>query len=173
VLALGSIGLIVPLDGVAFAASPQAATRAKRTEQVRTIFDVALNADGRLQGQVVDGKGAAKGDTAITISTVRGEVVGKVKADLDGMFATEIVKGGVYTIATNDTSVAVRVWTKGSAPPAAYDGVMIVEERGSVIRGQDCDDGCCNRRRRLLLLGAGGVILGGVIATAISQNSGS
>lgn len=170
-LTLGSIGLIVPQAGVASAASPKTAVRVNRTEQVRTISDVALTADGILQGQIVDRKGVAKGHTKVTISTTRGEVVSQVHADADGNFTTELAKGGMYTLATSDTTVAVRVWTKDSAPPAAYDGVMIVDERGSVIRGQD--DDVAAGRRRLILLGAGGAILGGIIVAAVSQNSSS
>ena len=169
VLVLASIGLIVPQTGVAWAAAPKSASRAIETAHVRSVSDVALTADKKLQGQIVDGQGAAKGNTVVTISTARGEVVSRVKADAHGNFATEIAKGGVYAITTNDSTVAVRVWTKGSAPPAAYDGVMIVDEPGSVIRGQGDRD----MLGRVVLVGAGVAILGGIIAVAVNQHSGS
>lgn len=154
VLALASMGLIAPQASVALAAGPAKATRASKTTELRTIADIALTAEGKLQGQVIDRKGTPKGNAPVTISTARGEVVSKVKADAQGYFAAEVGKGGVFTITTSETSVAVRAWTNNSAPKSAHDGMMIVDDRGPVVLGQDDDDAAA-RRYHMFLFGAG------------------
>lgn len=139
-LAFATIGLVAPQANVALAAGPQQAVRTSKTAEAPKLADVALTAEGKLLGQVIDRKGVAKGNTSITISTSRGEVVSKVKADAQGYFAAPVGKGGVYTVATSDSTTAVRVWMKNSAPPTAHDGLMVMDERNSVVLGQGDGD---------------------------------
>lgn len=169
-LLLASIGVVVPQATVAFAAPSDQAIRPSVPQTAPTLADVVLTAAGKLQGQVIDRQGAPKANAPVTIATARGEVVGHVKSDRQGYFTADLSKGGVYTIATNETKVAVRVWAQAAAPPAAHEGLLVVDEPGAVLRGQDDDSGY---RRRWLLLGAGGVITAGVIVAALEQNSAS
>jgi hypothetical protein len=140
VIAFATMGLVVPQASVALAAGPQQTARTSKTAEAPKLTDVALTAEGKLLGQVIDHKGIAKGNTLITVSTVRGEVVSKVKADKQGYFAAPVEKGGVYTIGTEQSIVAVRVWTNNSAPPTAHDGLMVVDEHRTVVRGQGSGD---------------------------------
>jgi hypothetical protein len=119
---------------------PRAASAASPTTPVgsppvsQSIVDVALSAEGRLSGMVVDGQNRPlAGARVMVLDSNRHETV--TYTDVEGRFAFMVPRGGVYVLDAGAGGLVCRVWTRGSAPPHAQPLVsMRVAE--TVIRGQ-------------------------------------
>jgi hypothetical protein len=149
-------GVMVSLAAVGFLL-PQPLLAAKPAPASPAI-DVALRDGGLLVGQVVDEQGAALGNVPVSLRYQDRQLVAG-KTNKDGSFGFNGLRGGVYQIVAAKGHGVYRVWTVGTAPPAAQDGALVVSG-DPVVRGQ-----------------AGGgfaafitnpLVIAGVVATAIA-----
>jgi len=121
---LASAGLMIP-----------AATQAQEPAATRAIVtDVALQAGGMLQGQVVDKQGQPLANTDVVVS-YEGTPIATVQSDAQGNFAVQDLRGGVHAIQTDDGANIYRFWAPQTAPPAAANRVLFVNN-GVTQRGQ-------------------------------------
>lgn len=132
-MAAALIAMLVPQ--MVYAANPSAAAagQAAAVETSMAVQDVALQAGGVLQGQVLDVQGRPVTATAVTVIQ-QGQVVRQTHSDENGKFTVAGLKGGLYQVATAQGGAVYRLWTAEAAPPAAKSGVLIVSG-DSVVRG--------------------------------------
>jgi hypothetical protein len=64
-----------------------------------------------------------------------GREIGSTRSDVDGQFLIAGVPAGVYQVATSNAAVPCRCWAEGTAPPAAVERLLLVEEE-TIVRGQ-------------------------------------
>jgi len=126
VVALASIGLLLPQ--VALAGQPQLAG------SPQLIGDIELGDGGILAGQVVDAGGNAVAGMKVTIRDAAGRSA-ETATTADGYFAVSGLRGATYLVETEQGSAMYRAWTKGTAPPVAQKGVLMVVGN-EVVRGQ-------------------------------------
>ncbi|HEV7282033.1 MAG TPA: hypothetical protein VGN57_17660 [Pirellulaceae bacterium] len=101
------------------------------------IMDVALGADGSLQGKTLTGpQNAVQAFEQVDI-TWEGRVVATAKSDRDGNFEVRGLKGGVHVISVGERQQVCRFWTSETAPPHSVRGVAFVENTQTVVRGQN------------------------------------
>jgi hypothetical protein len=112
-------------------------------------MDVALGDGGVLHGRVVNLQGSGIPGTPVTLKAgERTVAVGTTSAD--GSFRAEGLKGGIYQVVTVQGQGIYRVWSAGTAPPAAQTEAIIytqnraVDGRVVVYTQNCCNDGCCN-----------------------------
>lgn len=146
-VSLAAIGFLLPQPLLAANPAPKA-----------PVTDVALRDGGLLVGQVVDEQGAALGGVPVSLKYQDRElVVGKTSKD--GTFGFKGLRGGVYQIAAAQGRGVYRVWTVGTAPPAAQEGALVVSGE-NVVRGQD------GGGFRAFITNP--LVIAGVVATAIA-----
>jgi hypothetical protein len=123
-LAIGGIAFPTPIQGAEMVA-PSAPL----------VIDVMLDAEGSLQGTVVDHQGEAATGVRVSLSTAG---VGPINiiTDDEGRFRVTGLRGGIYQIAVGERVVVYRVWTPAAAPPGAQRSVMLVID-SSTARGQN------------------------------------
>ncbi len=98
------------------------------------VHDVQLTADGKLNGQLVDAQGLPLAGETVTLRD--GEVVlGQTKSDAKGRFAVDAGRGGTYLLAARGADTPLRVWSDGTAPSAATNGILVVAVE-ETIRGR-------------------------------------
>jgi hypothetical protein len=102
---------------------------AQKTHSAARISDVALGANGRLEGQVVDYQGKAMPNVPVSIKTEGVQPIATTTTE-DGRFAYEGLSGGVYQVASKNGSYStVRAWTQEAAPPQAQaQAVLYMQE---------------------------------------------
>ncbi len=127
--------------------------------QTPLITDVELREGGVLLGQVVTPENAAMADTDVSLSS-GDQLIAAAKTDNNGYFAFAGLGNGVYQLAAAEGHAAFRVWTPGTAPPAAQPGALVVAGSGTV-RAQGLARGFRNLMSRPL-------IVAGIIAAAIA-----
>lgn len=160
-VAAASLGLFVPQ--MAYGVSPGGASPSG-TPVIREavpVQDVALQPDGVLRGQVLDGQGQPVANGAVAVAQ-QGKLVTRTQTDEQGRFAVAGLRGGLYQVATAQGGGVYRVWTAEAAPPVAKNAALIVND-ATVVRGmQDrCQGGV------LGFLGNPWV-LGAIVAAAIA-----
>lgn len=161
-LYLSALGLILPQAPLATAAN--LSDNAPKAAAASPLVDVALKG-GLLRGQLVDGKGAAKALTQVTIST-KEQVVERAVSDEQGRFALRLNQSGVYFISAGDNSSLIRAWTEAAAPPSAKEAILLVSDQGTQRGQKDCCDPCCDPGRPYLKAALAVAAIGG-ITTAI------
>lgn len=119
VVALAAVGILLPQ--MSFAAAPAAGAHAPAL----TIRDVALDRQGSLRGQVVDVDGQQIADAKVA-AVQQGKIVAQGKTDAAGRYEIAGLKSGVYQVVTDDGITVCRVWSAGTAPPAAQSDALIV-----------------------------------------------
>lgn len=102
--------------------------------RVATGSDVALSRHSELTGQVVDASGVAVAHTEVT-AVQAGRAIASTRTDENGWFALDGMKGGVYSLETENATNLVRAWTPISAPPSASEHALLVDGQ-QVARGQ-------------------------------------
>ncbi len=145
---LAAIGFLIPQPLLA-AAPPSAVP----------VVDVALREGGLLLGQVVDEQGVGLGNVPVSLRSQDRELAAG-KTNQDGTFGFKGLRGGVYQIVADQGQGVYRVWTVGTAPPAAQDGALVVSGN-PVVRGQECRSGFAAFITNPL-------VIAGVVATAIA-----
>lgn len=143
--------------------SPPNLRAAERVTNLVAVRDVALSTDGSLRGSLlsVDGKPQANVDVYLCKGN---QVVGQAKTQVDGSFVIRQVLPGVYELASARSANLYRVWSTGSAPPAAQQTALLVQQN-TIVRGQ----GEWPPMRRALILG-GVIITSGVLGGVIGYN---
>lgn len=125
---LAALGMLAPNTPVVASGKPAVQRAAV------AVVDVALNAAGELNGQVLDGAGAPVAGAQVTLR--QGEqVAARTVSDDQGAFQLANLKGGVYHVAAGQQSAVYRVWPARTAPPAARDAILLVSD--DAVRGQD------------------------------------
>lgn len=171
-VALGAIGLLLPADSVALAAE---AAQVKADQAV--AHDLALAEHGRLRGQVMNGDAVGVGEAIVTIWQDK-QIVARAITDRDGSFTVSGLRGGVYVVASGQSAALVRAWHVSTAPPAAANGVLLVDgeltargqHRLHELLGGEGDLGFGNLGLgALLVLG----LVGTVVGVAISRGDAS
>lgn len=148
----------------------QALASAKLKAEPMRTFDVALDADRGLRGQVVDVQGLPVANLPVTMSNAAGQW--QAVTDAEGNYRVPDLRGGAYLVRVGDQLKQMRAWSPGTAPPAANRGLMMVHGN-QLIRGQAfCGSpvGCGTG------VGGGGIkdvlshplVIGGIIAAAIA-----
>jgi hypothetical protein len=122
----------------------------------RGMHDIALGRAGTLSGQLIDESGVPLASQRIIARGGAGQPIAAV-SDRDGRFTLTGLRGGLYEISTERSSLACRCWTPNAAPPRALKEVLLVAER-DVERGQ----------RPIADLLTGPVLIGLIIAAAIA-----
>jgi hypothetical protein len=118
--AIACLGIVLPHE--ALAAPPAAAG----------ITDVALRDGGTMVGAVYSAEGLPQAGQLVSVQT-SGREVARTTTDDHGRFTAEGLKGGVYQLVTTDGMSTYRVWSAGTAPPAAQPAALVVT--GDVVRG--------------------------------------
>lgn len=100
-----------------------------------TLADVSLAPGGLLRGYLLSDNGTPRANAELVLVQDGREVVRTV-TDGQGAYQISGLRGGIYTIATFATHSTVRLWTEGTAPPAAQQ-LLVVAEKVDVARGQN------------------------------------
>ncbi len=123
VVGLAALGLCLPAP--LFAADPPRGSAAA---------DVALRDGGVLVGQVVSAQGTGVSGVPLTLRN-QGKTMLTTTTGKEGYFAVKGLRGGVYQLVAQDGHGVYRLWTRGTAPPAAKEGAVLVVG-DDVLRGQ-------------------------------------
>ena len=124
---------------------------------VPTIGDVALAEGNTLWGEVVGTDGKAIDGAMVRIAQ-SGRSASTVSTSEDGLFAVPNMRPGVYEIGTGTTNGVYRIWSPGTAPPAAVPSVRMVAEQ-DIVRAQR-EFGSWLKENKF--------IIGGIMAAAIA-----
>lgn len=154
---LACMGMVMPVE--VMAAAP---TVPQKSAQKVQIADVALN-QGKLSGRVVNSQGETLDGSVVKVS-LGSKVVGSTVTNADGEFEISNLKGGLYQVAAGGSQSVVRLWDAKTAPPAAKEGVLIVN--GATARAQ----GRFGGNGTLLLVGGTIIAAGTTIAIIESQD---
>lgn len=145
---VATLGLCLPQPLVAGSSAP-----------TTVAIDIALQKDGLLVGQVVDPLGNPVAGAQVTL-TAQGKRLAAMKSTPEGYFAFKGLRGGVYQVVTEEGHGVYRVWSPGTAPPAAKKVVLLVSG-DNVVRGQEGTP-------PLKVLMANPLVIGAVVATAVA-----
>lgn len=155
-VALATFGMILPVGSLRADDVRQQSATLQSPAQQPAVVDVALGQGNVLKGQFVTVQGVPKAKAAVALQAQDGKTVNVVTND-KGLFEVKNVRAGLYTVSTGDAQLAYRMWAPNTAPPAANNGVLLVDD-GSTVRGAAALGGLGG-------LGIGGLI---IIGTAIA-----
>lgn len=147
-VSLAAIGFLLPQPLVAGNPAPASA-----------VVDVALRDGGVLIGQVVDEQGAAVENVGVSLRYQDRDLTAS-KTTKEGYFAFKGLRGGVYQVVAAKGHGVYRVWSPGTAPPAAQEGALVVSG-DKVVRGQQSGGGF-----RAFITNP--LVIAGIVATAIA-----
>lgn len=102
---------------------------------IRTL-DIALQTGGVLSGQVADAVGNGLAGVPVEIFA-GGKEIGRSTTDKKGKFQIAGLTGGVVTVAAAGAQGNCRLWSPGTAPPAAQQGLLVVSQ-DQIACGQNC-----------------------------------
>jgi hypothetical protein len=133
------------------------------------VVDVALSDGGVLHGQVVDLRGTAVAKAPVSLATQQRSVAGVTTA-ADGTFKLQGLKGGVYRVATAQGRGIFRLWSPGTAPPAAQTSAIVytqnqVVDRNVVTYTQNPGGGAGGGFKSFI---SSPIFIAGVVATAVA-----
>jgi len=132
--ALGSVEIVL-VSLVAAVCLPQALWAAAVTpDQPTVVADVAMTADGRLVGQVLDGQGSPVAGIPVAVFQ-QDRQAAAATTDAAGYFAVAGLRSGVYQVAAAEGRAFYRVWAPGMAPPGAQQSALVVAGE-DLARGQ-------------------------------------
>jgi hypothetical protein len=135
-------------------------------------LDVALSDGGVLHGQVLNTQGVGAAGMPVYIRAQDRDVAAATTA-ADGTFNVQGLKGGVYQVSTLQGHGVYRLWSAGTAPPAAQNGAVVYTQSGVVDSGvvhytqNGCDDGGVGGGGLKMLL-TNPIVIAGVVATAVA-----
>jgi hypothetical protein len=112
-ISLAAFGICIP--PVALAAEPT---------PMPVVSDVALRDGGMLQGKVVDLQGGGVVGVPVSVQAQNREIASTITAN-EGRFSIPGLKGGVYHVAAAEGHGVYRLWTVGTAPPAALNDAIV------------------------------------------------
>ncbi len=144
-LSLATAGMVLPQSILAAEPTPTATPM---------IVDIALSDGGTLQGQLVDLQGASVSGVPVAVKTQDRDVA-TATTTADGRFAVKGLRGGVYKVAAGEGQGVYRLWSAGTAPPAAKNGAIVYTQGGGGAGS-------------LKMLLSNPVVVAGVVATAVA-----
>jgi len=129
---LACLGLLIP--GAALQAAPpdQPPPAAVQTSAV-AVQDIALGPGGVFRGQVIDQTGNGKAGASVIVRRDEAQIAATT-TDLNGRFALSGQRGGVVLVDAADMTSVYRLWAPNTAPPAARDSALILDQQ--TLRGQ-------------------------------------
>lgn len=149
--------------GIVRADKPTASTDS--AEAMKTV-DVALDSQGRLQGQVLDAAGEGQAAAFVHLYGADGKPVTSNSND-EGRFAYAGTRPGVYFLQAGNTTQVCRIWEAAAAPPSAVPSVFIVGD-ADATRAQmqpTLLNRVVQKTKRAL---TNPLVVAGVIATAVA-----
>ena len=157
VVSLATLGMCLPQVAMAVDPAPAPA-----------VVDVALADGGVLHGQVVDLQGSGVAGTPVTVKA-QNHTVAATTTTANGAFGVKGLRGGVYQVATVQGQGVYRLWSAGTAPPAAQATAVVYAQNvpsstvdgNVVVYAQNGGGG-------LKMLLANPIVIAGVIATAVA-----
>lgn len=96
------------------------------------IRDVALQPGGVLNGQVLNEQAVAQGQAKIAV-VHKGKPLTVTETDSAGRFVLAGLEPGVYELHLAQGGGAYRVWAPRTAPPAAEQAVLLVQDSRVVL----------------------------------------
>ncbi|GAF78483.1 unnamed protein product [marine sediment metagenome] len=157
VVLLAVVGLVLPPSMTAQAAESS------------SFVDVALGPNGTLDGQLVDDSDIGVPGRMIEVTASGDQTpAAQTVTDNSGRFRLAGLRGGVYQVASTDTTQLARLWAADTAPPAA-DGEMLMVAGRSTVRGQDMF-GSMGSLGRLTNFGMLGVSVTAVTLSAVTMS---
>lgn len=130
VVATAAVNLLLPQ------LSLQAASPAATSSSTAGIpVDVALETDGRLAGQVLDGEGRPLANEPVAVQSINGQTKLQTTTDAQGRFLVDSISAGTFRILSRNGCTICRCWTSKAAPPSAKKEVLIVSSN-QIERGQ-------------------------------------
>jgi hypothetical protein len=168
---------VAPLYLATSAAPTATATATDTVTASFQVTDVALDAEGMLNGQALSPQGQPLANQVVVLDD--GVAQRSVTAGADGRFRFDGVRGGAYRVSVANQTQFCRAWRYGTAPPAATGGLMVVQG-GPTVLGQYCGSpvGCGTPVSGGFFGGGGGggfrnamrnpLVVGGVVAAAIA-----
>jgi hypothetical protein len=129
---LALLGTTIPQQLIA---APIPTHSSAHARERASITDVALDAKGKLYGQVLSENGAAANDVTIHVLQ-NGREVTTATTNQEGQFEISGLRGGVYQFTTGESGITYRVWAPHTAPPAAHQVALLVDDHG-LVRAQD------------------------------------
>ncbi|MHC4399069.1 MAG: carboxypeptidase-like regulatory domain-containing protein [Planctomycetota bacterium] len=133
-IGLSCLGLIVPAPVVEAATPSPAATQSAPGGWQRETRDVELDRDGRFRGLVIDAQGRPIAGAPIVLHRTGRSPV-HARTDISGRFEIVPLRGGTYPLYVGNHSRLIRLWSAGTAPPAAGP-MALVRVDPDVVRGQ-------------------------------------
>ena len=112
-VSLSLVGLCIPT--VAFSAPPASEP---------AVVDIALADGGTLHGRVIDLQGGNVTGIPVSLQTQDRGVISATTVS-DGQFSVKGLQGGVYQVAAGQGQGSYRLWSPGTAPPAAHDDAIV------------------------------------------------
>jgi len=136
------------------------------TTGLSSTADVALKSGGVLSGQVFSQAGTAIVGAVVQVQA--GQQVWQTRTNAKGWFHFVNLRGGTYQLQAAGQSQLLRAWAKGTAPPHAREGLLVIPPI-DVIRGQRVLSPNTNQffrvaKKRL----ANPLVVGGIVATAVA-----
>lgn len=142
-VSLSLVGLCIPTVALA---GPPASEPA--------VVDIALADGGTLHGRVIDLEGGNVTGIPVSLQTQDREVVSAVTVS-DGQFSVKGLQGGVYHVAAGQGQGSYRLWSPGTAPPAAHNDAIVYTQNGHGGGG-------------IKMLLSNPIVIAGIVATAIA-----
>lgn len=146
------VGMLLPQACLA------AVAQANQVAARNATVDLTLSAQQTIEGQLVDGNGAAQAKNPIVLIS-QGQIVSKAVTAANGQFSIPVAKAGVYQISDGKSETTVRVWTASAAPPSAKPGLLLVT-------GTSTERGALDNRTISALIGIG--VFAGVTAAVVA-----
>ncbi len=138
-----------------------------KAEQLQ-LTNVELTAAGSLEGQVLTASGTAIANSKVVARSQAdpNKIGQQLVTDENGRFLVTGLKSGTCIVESNGETYAVRVWTKGTAPPKSLRNVALVQESDETVRGNRLTNNRIVNRIRCMSAGQK-VCLGLLVAAAI------
>lgn len=138
--------------------------------QRANLRNVELDSQGQVIGRLLDEQGKAVANKTVEVRVAQS--VQKQKTDAQGKFKIKSKVGGNCAIIVDDRAYGCRLWAGNTAPPKSLQRFEIVDRKGPIVRGQDCnecDDGGfgLSRISGSQLLGLG-LLAGAVVAIVLA-----
>lgn len=142
IMLFSCLGMMVPRPCINGQASGEVPVlpATQRTVRLPKPLDVSLDDQHRLVGRVVDEQGRALRSTTGQVRRNQ-KAIASFKTDVDGVFRTAALTGGVYQVAVAGQVLGLRVWRGQAAPPSAVQVAKIVV--GPTVRAQGCSNPSC------------------------------
>ncbi|MEQ8211467.1 MAG: carboxypeptidase-like regulatory domain-containing protein [Lacipirellulaceae bacterium] len=127
--------VVVPMQVMAKppVVAPQVQAKTQITQPAVKTVDVALDANGRLIGEIVNVQGQPQAKAKVAL--IQGKKTRFVQTSARGEFRFDNVATGSYQLQVGKQLKPCRVWKQAAAPPKANQGVMLISGE-QIVRGQ-------------------------------------